>query len=126
MSELNRPLSPHLSVYKWQVSSTLSILHRATGVFLTLGAFALAAWVVSAAMGAESYEFVLGLLAGPLGLLVLFGMSFAFFYHLANGVRHLFWDAGYGFDKQVARTSGWVALTASLVATALFWLGVLV
>ena len=125
MPEMNRPLSPHLSVYKWQVANTLSILHRATGVFLSLGAIALAAWIVSAALGAEYYASVLALLAGPLGLLVLFGMSFSFFYHLINGIRHLFWDAGYGFDKHVARLSGWAAFIASVLLTALFWLGVL-
>jgi len=125
MPEMNRPLSPHLSVYKWQVSNSLSILHRATGVFLSLGALVFAAWVLSAALGAEAYATVQGLLAGPLGLLVLFGMSFSFFYHLANGIRHLVWDAGYGFDKDVARLSGWAALIGSIVVTLGFWLGVM-
>ena len=124
MPEINRPLSPHLSVYKWQVANTLSILHRATGVFLTLGAFLFVAWIVSAAIGPDSYAGVQALLAGPLGLLVLFGFSFAFFYHLGNGIRHLFWDAGYGFDKHVARMSGWFTFIASAVVTLAFWLGV--
>lgn len=124
MPEINRPLSPHLSVYKWQVANTLSILHRATGVFMTLGSLAFAAWIVSAAVGPDSYDRVLSLLGGPLGLLVLFGWSFAFFYHLGNGIRHLVWDAGYGFDKQVARMSGWFTFIAALLATAAFWLGV--
>ena len=117
MPEINRPLSPHLSVYKWQVANTLSILHRATGVFMSLGAVAFAAWVISAAAGEQSYTLVLGWLASPLGLLVLFGLSFAFFYHLGNGIRHLVWDAGYGFDKQVARMSGWFTFIAALLAT---------
>jgi succinate dehydrogenase / fumarate reductase cytochrome b subunit len=125
MPEINRPLSPHLSVYKWQVANTLSILHRATGVFMTLGALAFAAWIISAAVSEDSYAQVLGWLAGPFGLLVLFGLSFAFFYHLGNGIRHLVWDAGYGFDKQVARMSGWAVFIGALVATASFWLGVL-
>jgi succinate dehydrogenase / fumarate reductase cytochrome b subunit len=125
MPEMNRPLSPHASVYKWQVSNTLSILHRATGVFMSLGALALVAWIVSAGLGESAYTAVLGLLRSWLGMLVLFGLSFAFFYHLGNGIRHLFWDAGLGFDKHVARMSGWVTFIAALVVTALFWLGVM-
>ena len=124
MAEIDRPLSPHLSVYKWQVANTLSILHRATGVFLSFGALALAAWIISAAAGPSAYEGVRQILAGPLGLLLLFGFSAAFFYHLGNGIRHLFWDAGYGFDKQVARLSGWVTFMASVVFTLAFWLGI--
>jgi succinate dehydrogenase / fumarate reductase cytochrome b subunit len=124
MPEINRPLSPHLSVYKWQVSNTLSILHRATGVFLTLGAFVFAAWIVSAAVGPDAYGRVQSFLGGPLGLLLLFGLSASFFYHLGNGIRHLFWDAGYGFDKHVARLSGWITFLVSIAVTAAFWLGI--
>jgi succinate dehydrogenase / fumarate reductase cytochrome b subunit len=124
MSEMNRPLSPHLGVYKWQVSNTLSILHRLTGVVLSVGALALLAWIISAALGREAYESVRALLAGPLGLLLLFGMSASFFYHLANGIRHLFWDAGYGFDQQVARYTGWATFVAAVLFTLLFWWGV--
>jgi len=125
MPEINRPLSPHVGIYKWQVSNTLSILHRATGIFLSLGSLALVAWVVATALGQSSYDAVLSILSSPLGLLVLFGQSFAFFYHLANGIRHLVWDAGYGFDKRVAQKSGWVAFIVSLLVTIVFWLGVL-
>jgi succinate dehydrogenase / fumarate reductase cytochrome b subunit len=125
MPEMNRPLSPHVGIYKWQVSNTLSILHRATGVFLTLGSLALVAWIVATALGQSSYDTVLSVLSSPFGLLVLFGQSFAFFYHLANGIRHLVWDVGYGFDKKVAQKSGWVAFIASLLVTIAFWLGVL-
>jgi succinate dehydrogenase / fumarate reductase cytochrome b subunit len=67
---------------------------------------------------------MLGLLGGPLGLLLLFGFSLSFFYHLGNGIRHLFWDAGYGFDKHVARMSGWFTVIASVVFTAAFWMGI--
>ena len=125
MPEINRPLSPHVGIYKWQVSNTLSILHRATGIFLSLGSLALVAWVVATALGQSSYDAVLSILSSPLGLLVLFGQSFAFFYHLANGIRHLVWDSGYGFDKKVAQKSGWVAFIVSLLVTIVFWLGVL-
>ena len=125
MPEKNRPLSPHLGVYSWQVSNTLSILHRMTGVVLSLAALALVAWLVATAMGEQAHATVIELLAGPLGLLILFGFSASFFYHLGNGIRHLFWDAGYGFDKHFARKSGWVTLIAAAVVTALFWAGVL-
>ena len=124
MAEIKRPLSPHVGIYKWEVSNTLSILHRATGVFLFAGAMVLAAWIVSIALGQSTYEGVRELLSGPLGLLLLFGLSGAFFYHLGNGIRHLVWDVGYGFDKQVARMSGWLTFLAAIVFTAAFWLGV--
>jgi succinate dehydrogenase / fumarate reductase cytochrome b subunit len=120
----NRPLSPHLSVYKWEISNTLSILHRMTGVALSAGALALLAWIISASLGQEAYASVEGLLSGPLGLLLLFGFSASFFYHLGNGIRHLAWDAGYGLDKDVARLSGWVTLVIAVIVTALFWIGV--
>ena len=124
MAEIKRPLSPHVGIYKWEVSNTLSILHRATGVFLFAGAMVLAAWIVSIALGQSTYEWVRELLSGPLGLLLLLGLSGAFFYHLGNGIRHLVWDVGYGFDKQVARMSGWLTFLAAIVFTAAFWLGV--
>jgi len=96
-----------------------------TGVALSLGALALVAWIVSAALGGEAYGAVLGLLSGPVGLFIMFGFSASFFYHLGNGVRHLFWDAGYGFEKETARLSGWFTFLASVVCTGLFWLGVM-
>lgn len=125
MSEIKRPLSPHLGIYSWQVSNTLSILHRLTGVALSLGALALLSWIVSIALGPAAYASVSGALAGPLGLLILFGFSASFFYHLGNGIRHLVWDAGYGFDKEVARRSGWFTVLAAAAVTLLFWVGVL-
>ena len=121
MSEINRPLSPHLTAYKWTVASSLSILHRATGVFLSLSTLALIGWVVAAATDSETYGQLTALLGGPLGLLLLFGFSLSFFYHLGNGIRHLVWDAGYGFDKTVARLSGWLTLLAAVLVTLIFW-----
>jgi succinate dehydrogenase / fumarate reductase cytochrome b subunit len=126
MSQINRPLSPHIGIYSWQISNSLSILHRLTGMALTIGALVLLAWIVAAALGPAAYAAVTQVLAGPLGLLVLFGVSASYFYHLANGIRHLAWDAGYGFEKQVARATGWTAVGAALIATALLWFGVLV
>jgi succinate dehydrogenase / fumarate reductase cytochrome b subunit len=124
MPDNNRPLSPHVGIYKWQVSNTLSILHRATGVFLMFGAFTLGAWIVSVALGPAYYDALVAVLGGPIGLLLLFGLSGAFFYHFGNGIRHLFWDAGYGFDQQVARYTGWATFVAAVLFTLLFWWGV--
>jgi succinate dehydrogenase / fumarate reductase cytochrome b subunit len=101
---------------------TLSILHRGTGLAMALGFLVLAAWLVSAAAGAVEYERFAGLIGSPLGQLLLIGWSFAFFYHLANGIRHLAWDTGRGLDKRQATASAWFVLIVSLLATAMFWM----
>ena len=95
-----------------------------TGVALSAGALALLAWLISAALGEDAFNLVTGVLSGWVGMFLLFGFSASFFYHLSNGIRHLFWDAGYGFDKDFARLSGWVTFIAAIVFTALFWMGV--
>ncbi|MCP3999755.1 MAG: succinate dehydrogenase, cytochrome b556 subunit [Gammaproteobacteria bacterium] len=125
MPEIKRPLSPHLGIYEWRVSNSLSILHRMTGVALSAGVLVLLAWIISAALGEATYNCVLGLLSGPLGILVLFSFSASFFYHFANGIRHLGWDIGCGLGKETARLSGWFVLGASIGCTLLFWLGVM-
>ena len=101
---------------------TLSILHRATGVAMAVGFVLLATWFVSAAAGAAEYGQFSALMTTPVGQLCLIGWTFAFFYHLANGVRHLFWDAGHGFEKHQANASAWFVLVVSVAATAVFWL----
>jgi succinate dehydrogenase cytochrome b subunit len=116
-----RPLSPHLDIYRWQIGNTLSILHRATGIALALGSIALAYWLVSLAGGEESYRAAYRVFASPIGLLFLAGWSFAFFYHLFNGVRHLFWDAGWGFGRFQRHASGWLAVGGAVIATAALW-----
>ncbi len=121
MAQANRPLSPHLGIYRWQISNTLSILHRLTGVGLTIGAVVLTAWLVAAASGPAAYGQIIGLLRSPLGALLLLGWSFAFFFHLCNGIRHLFWDAGYGFEVPRARLTGMLAVVAAAVLTLVFW-----
>ena len=122
MAAGNRPLSPHLGIYRWQISNTLSILHRATGVFLALGALILVAWIIAAASNQQQYDQLAELLGGWLGRLVLLGCSFSFFYHLSNGIRHLFWDAGMGFDLDRARATGWAVVVVSSLLTGAFWL----
>ncbi len=119
--ENKRPLSPHLQVYQPQLTSLMSILHRLSGVFLSLGTVVLAYWLIAAASGAESYQQAQDLLGSFLGLLLLFGWSFALFYHLCNGIRHLFWDIGLGMDIKMVYLSGKLVLLASFVLTALAW-----
>ena len=121
MSNNDRPLSPHLSIYRWPITMTLSILHRATGLALSAGLVVLVAWLFSAALGVESYAFVVSPLDSALGRVCLIGWSFAFFFHLSNGIRHLVWDAGFGFEKHQANASAWFVLLLALGLTTLFW-----
>ena len=120
MSKGNRPLSPHLQIYRPQITSVLSITHRA--VALAVGAFAFAYWLNAAAYGDEAFGRAQAALAHPLGRLLLFGWTLALFYHLCNGIRHLFWDAGWGFEMSALRASGVTMVLASLVLTFLAWL----
>jgi succinate dehydrogenase / fumarate reductase cytochrome b subunit len=115
-----RPLSPFM-MYRWQYTNTLSILHRATGCALSVGLLLFVYWLVAAASGAEAYANAQAVFAHPLIKALLVGFSFAFFYHLLNGVRHLAWDTGHGFEKKKARMSGWVAFLGAVALTALFW-----
>ena len=125
MSTTERPLSPHIGIYRWPITMALSILHRATGIGLAVGLVALVAWLMSIAAGPESYLYFSTFMSTNFGRFLLIAWSFAFFYHLANGIRHLFWDAGYGFEKSQANASAWVALAATVILTAVFWVLVL-
>ena len=112
-----RPTSPHLQVYRWQIGNTLSILHRVTGAALAVGLMALCYWLVALASGPGSYANAMRLLGSPFGLAVLFGWTFAFMFHLLNGVRHLFWDAGKGFERTARHASGWFAVLGAIALT---------
>jgi succinate dehydrogenase / fumarate reductase cytochrome b subunit len=118
----DRPLSPHLQIYRWQITMVLSISHRATGLALTAGTLLLAWWIVAAATGPAAFATVQGFLASWLGMLLLFGWSFALFFHLSTGIRHLFWDAGYGFDIVNTYRSGYAAVAAAVALTLLSWI----
>jgi len=118
----NRPLSPHLQVYRWQLTSVMSILHRATGIALAVGALYLATWVIYAAASPRAYALFQSFNTSIAGRIVLGGWLFSAFYHLCNGIRHLFWDAGYGFALKDAYRSGWIVVAVSLIATALSWI----
>ncbi len=117
MSTTGRPLSPHIGIYKPQITSVLSILHRATGMFLCLGAVVFAWWVIALSLGPEPFAVVRGALGSWLGRLLLFALTFSFFFHLCNGVRHLFWDAGLGFELRTVQASGKAVVAASAALT---------
>ena len=117
----NRPLSPHLQIYRPQLTSVLSITHRATGVALSLGTMVLLYWLQAVARGPETYAAAQEFLGCWLVQLVLAGWTWAFFYHLCNGIRHLFWDAGKGFELHQVYASGYTVLAAATTLTALTW-----
>jgi succinate dehydrogenase / fumarate reductase cytochrome b subunit len=123
MAQRARPLSPFMH-YRWQYTNTLSILHRITGVLLSLGFLLLVYWLAAAAAGPERYAAALRALGSPLAQLVLFGVTFSFCYHLLNGVRHLFFDMGRGFELATARKSGWAVAIGALVLGFAVWLAV--
>lgn len=111
-----------MQVWRWHATMLTSILHRATGVALYVGALILTAWAVTLAAGPEAYATFKALLGSPLGKLVMFGLTASAFYHLANGVRHLFWDAGAGFDLKSANASGVAVFAFTAVATVAVWI----
>lgn len=118
----SRPLSPHLQVYRPQLTSVLSIMHRFTGMGLTLGTIPLVIWLGAIAMGQGPYMTVCLWLSAPLGVTLLLGWAFCFYFHLANGIRHLFWDMGWGFHLTHVYRSGWLVAGVSLGLTFLtFW-----
>jgi succinate dehydrogenase / fumarate reductase, cytochrome b subunit len=117
----SRPLSPHLQVYRWQLTSVMSILHRATGVALSVGSIVLVWWLVAAASGPEPYDTFQRFIGSWIGLLLLFGWSVSLFYHLCNGLRHLWWDTGHGLDLRSVYASGWAVVAVTAVLTILAW-----
>jgi len=121
MARDDRPLSPDLQIYRPQLTSVLSITHRLTGIALSIGSPLLVCWLIAAAAGPATYATLHGFLASWLGLLLLLGWTFSFFFHLCNGIRHLFWDAGYGFDLQTIYASGWAVVAISIGLTLSAW-----
>jgi succinate dehydrogenase / fumarate reductase cytochrome b subunit len=117
-----RPLSPHLQVWRWHVTMLTSILHRATGIALYVGALLLAGWAVALASGPHAYVEYMALLSSIIGRVVLFGLTVSIFYHLANGIRHLVWDTGRGLDVKTANLTAVVVIAFSVVAAVAVWL----
>ncbi|MCE7031515.1 succinate dehydrogenase, cytochrome b556 subunit [Lysobacter sp. GX 14042] len=122
MANHQRPLSPHLQVYRWQIQMVTSILHRATGMILAVGALLIAWALLALAAGPEQWARFADIARSPLGFLVLFGWTWAFAYHLINGVRHLIQDAGHSFDIPGFIRNSWISVIGSLVLTALVWI----
>jgi succinate dehydrogenase / fumarate reductase cytochrome b subunit len=122
MAEIpERPLSPHLQVWRWHITMASSIFHRATGVALYAGALIAAGWALSLASGPDAYAAFMNLMGSPLGKVVLFGLTLSILFHLANGVRHLVWDSGKGFELKVADATATAAFVFSVVATIFIW-----
>jgi len=121
MANHERPLSPHLSVYSWQISNGLSILHRMTGFALATGAFLFSIWITSAVVSQDCYDALMAILCSWFGILVLAGYSFCFYYHLCNGIRHLGWDIGKGFGKDTAVKTGITVVICASLLTVLSW-----
>lgn len=117
-----RPLSPHLQVYRWPISMALSISHRATGIGLGIGTLLLTWWLVALAVSDNAFSTVQGFLGSPIGILVLFVWSGLLVFHLVTGIRHLVWDAGYGFEKPDYNISGWAAVGVTAALTILIWI----
>ena len=116
-----RPLSPHLGIYRWQITMTLSILHRATGVALAVGTLLVIAALLALAAGADAFARVQAFCASPFGLFLLLGWTWSLCFHLCNGIRHLAWDTGWGFEIPRTTATGWTVVIASLLMTIAVW-----
>ena len=122
MQDKNNPLSPHLQIYKWQISSLLSITHRIVGVINILAITIICFLSLSLLLGAESYQIINNFFKSFFGKFILLGLCWTFSFHILNELRHLLWDLGYGFDLKVARITGVIALIGSFILTILFYL----
>ncbi len=116
-----RPLSPHLQIYRWQITNTLSILHRLTGIALSAGTLLLVYWLIAVATGPGRFAYAQALIMSWPGQLLMLGWTFSLFYHLGNGIRHLSWDAGWGFELKTLRATGWLVVLFSLIMTGVCW-----
>jgi succinate dehydrogenase / fumarate reductase, cytochrome b subunit len=121
MASAQRPLSPHLQVYKPQITSVMSISHRASGIVLSAGSVALVFWLLALASGPAAFEAAQAIAGSWFGYLCLLVWSFCLFYHLANGIRHLAWDLGWGFEMRQVYATGWLTLVAAVGLTVLAW-----
>lgn len=121
MTTRTRPLSPHLQVYRLPLTALMSVTHRATGTGLGIGCLLLAYWLASAAYGPEAYATAQKIIGSWFGILLLLGFSASLFFHLCNGVRHLLWDIGWGFEKHQYTSSGYVTIIAAAALTVVTW-----
>jgi len=122
MNDLKKPLSPHLQIYRWQISSLLSITHRITGILNLLGLIFISAWISSAGIGENLFESFSVFLKGFIGKFILIGFTWSISYHLLSGIRHFFWDLGYGYEIKTANLSGIIVIIGSLFLTIILWM----
>ena len=122
MQEKKNPLSPHLQIYRWQISSLLSITHRIVGVINILAISIICFWSLFLLLGAENYEVINNFFNSFFGKFIAVGLCWTFSFHILNELRHLFWDMGYGFDLKISRITGVLALVGSFVLTIIFYL----
>jgi len=120
-ADRDRPVSPHLQIYKLPLNAVLSITHRLTGLVLMLGALLLVLMLIAAASGSQVYQAAYAIAAHWIGQVVLIGFTLALYYHLCAGIRHLVWDAGYGYELSSARIGSWLVMIGALVLTVLTW-----
>jgi|TARA_Y100001001_G_scaffold59715_1_gene56566 succinate dehydrogenase / fumarate reductase cytochrome b subunit len=122
MNDSNNPLSPHLQIYRWHISSLLSITHRIAGVINLLALILIFFWLVVLSLGESNYELFLSIINSFFGKSILIGFTWSMSFHLLSGIRHLVWDLGYGFEIKTANISGTIVIITSLVGTVIFWL----
>tara|TARA_A100001015_G_scaffold247011_1_gene283678 strand:- start:334 stop:714 length:381 start_codon:yes stop_codon:yes gene_type:complete len=121
----NRPLSPHLQIYRPQITSILSIFHRITGIALSIGSVLIVAWILTLSLGQSYYEYYSFFCKSWFGKTIFIVFTFAFNYHLSNGIRHLFWDFGYGYELKTVYKSGLVVILSACVLTTFIWIIIL-
>tara|TARA_Y100000817_G_C16529114_1_gene399230 strand:- start:215 stop:601 length:387 start_codon:yes stop_codon:yes gene_type:complete len=122
MNDSNNPLSPHLQIYRWHISSLLSITHRIAGIINLLALILIFFWLTALSFGENSYELFLLIINSFFGKFILIGFTWSMNFHLLSGIRHLVWDLGYGFEIKTANISGIIVIITSLVVTVIFWL----
>jgi len=122
MSDSKNPLSPHLQIYRWHISSLVSITHRISGVINLLALILIFFWLIILSLGESNYELFLFIINSFFGKFVLIGFTWSMIFHLLSGIRHLAWDLGYGFEIKTANISGIIVIIFSLILTIVFWL----
>ena len=122
MNDSKNPLSPHLQIYRWHISSLLSITHRIAGVVNLISLILIFFWLVVLSFSENNYELILLVINSFFGKFILIGFTWSMIFHLLSGIRHLVWDIGYGFEIKTANISGIIVIISSLVLTVIFWL----
>ena len=122
MNDSKNPLSPHIQIYRWHISSLLSITHRISGVINLLALIFIFFWLIALSLGESNYESFLLIINSFFGKFILIGFTWSMSFHLLSGIRHLFWDMGYGFEIKTANISGITVIIFSLILTIIFWL----